>query len=264
MKIRLDLLLVQRGLRATRSAAQREILAGNVFVNGRLADKPGAPFAPDAHIELKAKNPYVSQGGRKLEGALREFGVDPREKICLDVGASTGGFTDCLLQHGARKIFAVDVGKGQLDWKLRHDPRVVVLEEVNARYLTLEQIGEPVDLVTVDVSFISLKLVLPALQPIVKPAGEFIVLVKPQFEAGRAKVKRGGVITDPRVHLEVLTELVRFLEDERHLCVINATFSPVKGPAGNIEFFLHMVNSLDSRRPLKLEQLVVEAHRLRR
>ncbi|MBI1741722.1 TlyA family RNA methyltransferase [Candidatus Acetothermia bacterium] len=259
-KQRLDILLVERKLFETRSAAQREILAGNVFVNGQLADKPGTQISVDSKIEIRAKNPYVSQGGLKLEKALREFAIDVTGKICLDIGASTGGFTDCLLQHGAKKIFSVDVGKGQLDWKLRNDPRVVVLEEVNARYLKPEQIGELADLATVDVSFISLKLVLPALIPIVEPDGVFILLVKPQFEAGREHVGRGGVVKSREIHLAVLRELTHFIQNQLKLSVINGTFSPIKGPAGNIEFLLHVLNSSDKQNPLNLEQIVSGGH----
>ncbi len=259
-KQRLDLLLVERKFFDSRSSAQREILAGNVLVNGQLADKPGTQFSMYAQIEIKAKNPYVSQGGLKLEKALKEFSIDVADKSCLDVGASTGGFTDCLLQHGAKKVFSVDVGKGQLDWKLRNDPRVIVLEEINARYLQPEQIGERVDLATVDVSFISLKLVLPAIQPIVKSNGECVLLVKPQFEAGREQVGRGGVVKDSLVHHRVLTEVVSMLEKAQKLSLFNATFSPFKGPAGNIEFLLHVLNGPDESRPVDLAKIVRDAH----
>ncbi len=257
---RLDLLLIDRGFFSSRSAAQREILAGNVFVNHQLADKPGALVAIDASIEIKQKSPYVSVGGLKLEKALREFRIDATSKVCVDIGASTGGFTDCLLQHGAKKVHAVDVGKGQLDWRLRNDPRVVVLEDVNARYLKPEQIGEQVDLATVDVSFISLKLILPPLKTIVKGGGDIIALVKPQFEAGKAKVKRGGVVKDKKVHLEVLQGLARFLVEELKLSLLNATFSPIQGPAGNIEFFLHLKNAEGASEEIDFERLVEEAH----
>lgn len=257
---RLDLLLVERGLFSSRSAAQREILAGNVFVNHQLADKPGALVAVDASIEIKRRSPYVSQGGLKLEKALREFQIDITDKVCIDIGASTGGFTDCLLQHGAEKVYAVDVGKGQLDWKLRNDPRVVVLEGVNARYLKPEQIGERVDLATVDVSFISLKLILLPLKAIVKGGGDILALVKPQFEAGKGKVKRGGVVEDKKVHLEVLQGLAHFTVEELNLSVLNATFSPIKGPAGNIEFLLHIKNASGASLELDFESLVRQAH----
>ncbi|OGF55241.1 MAG: RNA methyltransferase [Candidatus Fraserbacteria bacterium RBG_16_55_9] len=259
-KKRLDLYLVERGLCKSRTAAQRAIVAGLVFVNGQRVDKPATPVAEDAHIELKERPRYASQGGFKLEKALHTFHVDVQRKTCLDIGASTGGFTDCLLQHGAAKVYAVDVGKGQLDWNLRNDPRVVVMEDVNARYLQLEQIGEYVDLVTIDVSFISLRLILPAANLIVKPAGDVIALVKPQFEAGREHVQRGGVVKDPEVHRQVLEELAQSAMRELGFSVMNATFSPFKGPAGNIEFFLQFVNESGVKVSLDFESLVAEAH----
>jgi 23S rRNA (cytidine1920-2'-O)/16S rRNA (cytidine1409-2'-O)-methyltransferase len=259
-KQRLDLLLVERKFFDSRSSAQREILAGNVFVNGQLTDKPGLQLAVNSQIEIRAKNPYVSQGGLKLEKALKEFSIDVTDKICLDVGASTGGFTDCLLQHGAKKVFSIDVGKGQLDWKLRNDPRVIVLEEINGRYLKPEQIGELVDVATVDVSFISLKLILPALQPIVKPDGDFVLLVKPQFEAGRRQVGRGGVVKSAETHRAVLCELVSFFVNELQLSVLAGTFSPFKGPAGNIEFLLHLRHSLAEKHAVNWDQIVSQAH----
>jgi len=257
---RLDLFLVEGGFFSSRSAAQREILAGNVFVNNQLTDKPGALVTPDARIEIKRRSPYVGVGGFKLEKALREFQINVSSRVCVDIGASTGGFTDCLLQHGAQKVYAVDVGKGQLDWKLRCDPRVVVLEDVNARYLKPEQIGESVDLATVDVSFISLKLILPPLKVIVKEGGDIIALVKPQFEAGKGKVKRGGVVKDKNVHLEVLQGLARFSVEELELSMLNATFSPIKGPAGNIEFFLHLKNAKGVSKEIDFVKLVEETH----
>ena len=240
-KKRLDLLLEERGLFRSRSQARWAILAGEVLVDGRVVDKPGAQVRADARIELRERPRYVSRGGLKLEWALRAFGVDVQGKVAVDVGASTGGFTDCLLQHGARRVYAVDVGYGQLDWRLRRDERVVVLERVNARYLRPEQLGEAVDLATIDVSFISLKLILPPLRAVVKPAGELIALVKPQFEAGRAQV-RGGVVRDPEVHLQVLEELAHFT-GEIGLSLLGATWSPLLGPEGNIEFFLYLRNA---------------------
>lgn len=260
LKQRLDLLLVERKLVATRAQAQRAILSGQVLVNGQISDKPGTQLPCDVTIEVKALPRYVSQGGLKLEKALRTFQIDPRGKVCLDVGASTGGFTDCLLQRGAKKVYAVDVGKGQLDWKLRTDPCVVVLEGINARYLTPVQIGEPIDLATIDVSFISLKLILPPLQEIVRPNGDLIVLVKPQFEAGRENVRRGGVVKDASVHQCVLEDLMRFAQDQLKLSVVNATFSPIKGPAGNIEFFLHIVSEPQKSAPIDWARLVEQAH----
>ncbi len=261
VKQRLDLLLVARGLCATRAQAQRAIAAGLVLVNGQILDKPGAQVPSDAHIELKEKPRYVSQGGIKLEHALRFFQLDVTDKVCLDIGASTGGFTDCLLQHGAKRVYAVDVGKGQLDWKLRTDPRVVALEEINARYLKLAQTGELVDLVTVDVSFISLKLVLPPLKEIAKPKGDLICLVKPQFEAGREHVTRGGVVKDSLLHQRVLEDLAGFVQTQLKLSVVNATHSPIKGPAGNIEFFMHIRNESSQSATIDWARLVEQAHK---
>jgi 23S rRNA (cytidine1920-2'-O)/16S rRNA (cytidine1409-2'-O)-methyltransferase len=260
-KRRLDLLLVERGLFGARARAQRAIAAGLVFVNGQIIDKPGAQVSVDAHFEVKEKLRYVSQGGLKLEKALRVFQIDVTDKICLDVGASTGGFTDCLLQHRAKRVYAVDVGKGQFDWKLRTDSRVVILEEINARYLKLDQVGETVDIATIDVSFISLKLIVPPLKEIVKPGGDLIALVKPQFEAGREKIQRGGVVKDSSVHQRVLEDLARFAQDQLKLSVVNATFSPIKGPAGNIEFFLHIRNEPHQSVLMSWAGLVEQAHR---
>lgn len=260
-KQRLDLLLIDRGLFNSRAQAQRAIAAGLVLVNGQIIDKPGAQVPVDAHIEVKEKSRYVSQGGLKLEHALRVFHIDVTDKICLDVGASTGGFTDCLLQHGAKRVYAVDVGKGQLDWKLRTDHRVIVLEEINARHLKPEQIGELVDIATVDVSFISLKLILPPLKEIMKPKSDLICLVKPQFEAGREHVRRGGVVKDLSVHQRVLEDLARFVQDQLQLSVVNATHSSIRGPAGNIEFFMHIVSEPQQSAPIDWARLVEHAHK---
>lgn len=260
-KKRLDVALVERGRYKSRAAAQRAIRAGEVFVNGQLVDKPATPVPPDAEIEIKGRPKYVSQGGVKLERALREFDIEVQGRTCLDVGASTGGFTDCLLQHGARKVYAVDVGTGQLDWSLRNAPRVTVMEGINARYLRLEQIGEQVNLATVDVSFISLEQILPALKAIVKPGGTLVALVKPQFEAGREHVRRGGVVKDPHVHRAVLEGLSEFITRELKLSVVGATYSPVTGPAGNIEFFISMKNEPARSQRIDWEELVVRAHR---
>ena len=259
-RTRLDLALVDLGLSRSRAAAQRAIRAGEVFVDGQLVDKPATPIDPDAQIQLVQKPRYVSQGGKKLEKALQAFTLNVDGTVCLDIGASTGGFTDCLLQHGARKVYAVDVGKGQLDWSLRNDERVVVLEDVNARYLTLETIGEPVDLGTVDVSFISLGKVLPAITKIVKPEGELVALVKPQFEAGRDQVQRGGVVKDAAVHETLLRELAEHVQTELELSVVNATHSPITGPAGNIEFLLHLLAVKVESRTIDWETVVATAH----
>ena len=215
-------------------------MAGRIKVDGQIVYRPGHMVNPEAQIEVVAPAPYVSRGGEKLAGALIDFRVDPHEMVCLDVGSSTGGFTDCLLKHGAARVHCVDVGKGQLDWRLRNDPRVVVHEGLNARYLTFDDIGEPIELATVDVSFISLRLIIPPLTELVIPNGEVIALVKPQFEAGRENVKRGGVVRDPEIHLAVLHGLAAFIEKETPWRITAATYSPLRGPAGNIEYFFHL------------------------
>ncbi|HEU68390.1 MAG TPA: TlyA family RNA methyltransferase [Candidatus Acetothermia bacterium] len=243
-KERLDVLLVARGEAPSRAQAQALIRAGRVRVEGTLLDKPGAQVSMDAAIEVSAPPRYASRGGDKLEAALAAFGVDPQGKVCLDVGSSTGGFTDCLLQHGAQRVHALDVGRGQLDWKLRRDPRVVVHEGLNARFLRPEDIGERVDLATVDVSFISLRLVLPPLATIVKPGGDVIALVKPQFEAGREAVRR-GVVRDPAVHQAAVDGVAAFAEQELDWTVRGSTPSPLLGPAGNREFFLRLYRPLE-------------------
>lgn len=259
--IRLDRALVERQFFPSRSGAQRAIRAGEVFVDGRLVDKPATPIHPDAQIQLAEKPRYVGQGGRKLEEAIQAFSLSVQGAVCLDVGASTGGFTDCLLQHGARTVYAVDVGKGQLDWSLRNDDRVVALEDVNARYLTFAVIGESIDLATVDISFISLRKVLPPIAKIVRPEGELIPLVKPQFEAGRGQVQRGGVVKDPGIHESVLRELAEYVQMELGLSVLDATHSPVTGPAGNVEFLLHLLNAEGRSKTLDWRAIVQSAHK---
>lgn len=241
IKKRLDVLLVERGLAETRTKAQAVIMSGLVYVAGQKADKPGMSFEENVEIEVRgATCPYVSRGGLKLEKALRDFGVDPTGFVCSDSGASTGGFTDCLLQQGAKKVFAIDVGYGQLDWKIRSDPRVVVMERTNVRYVTPEQLGEPLDLSVVDVSFISLRIVLPVIKTFLKEnAGQVLCLIKPQFEAGKDKVGKKGVVRDPAVHKEVLDDFVA-LTKEIGFKILGLTFSPVKGPEGNIEFLAHL------------------------
>ena len=241
IKKRLDVLLVERGYADTRAKAQAIIMSGQVYVADQKADKPGTSYEETAEIEVRgATCPYVSRGGLKLEKALRDFGVDPTGYVCSDSGASTGGFTDCLLQQGAAKVFAIDVGYGQLDWKIRSDPRVVVMERTNVRYVTPEQLGEPLDLSVVDVSFISLRIVLPVIKTFLKPsAGQVLCLIKPQFEAGKDKVGKKGVVRDPQTHKEVLDGFVGMVKD----CgfrILGLTFSPVKGPEGNIEFLAHL------------------------
>ena len=241
IKKRLDVLLTERNLCESRAKAQAVIMAGQVYVAGQKADKPGVSYEETVEIEVRGEAcPYVSRGGLKLEKALRSFGVDPTGFVCSDSGASTGGFTDCLLQQGAKKVFAIDVGYGQLDWKIRSDPRVVVMERTNVRYVTPEQLGEPLDLSVVDVSFISLRIVLPTIMTLLKPnAGQVLCLIKPQFEAGKEKVGKKGVVRDPDTHKEVLDDFLA-LTRELGFTVLGLTFSPVKGPEGNIEFLAHL------------------------
>ncbi|MFQ5812651.1 MAG: TlyA family RNA methyltransferase [Anaerolineae bacterium] len=236
-KKRLDVLLVERGLVESRERGKRLIMAGEVLVNGQVMDKPGMRVAGGADIRLRAKPPYVSRGGLKLEAALDSFAVQVAGAVAADVGASTGGFTDCLLQRGASRVYAIDVGYGQLTWRLRQHPRVVVMERVNVRYL--ESLPEPIDLATVDVSFISLELVLPSVMGWLEPAGDIIALIKPQFEAGRAEVGRGGVVKDPEVHRAVLGKILGWALDHG-LAVRGLIASPLKGPAGNVEFLTHL------------------------
>ena len=240
VKKRLDVLLTEQGYADTRSKAQAIIMIGQVYVNGQKADKPGVSYEETVELEVRgAVCPYVSRGGLKLEKALRDFGVKPEGYVCSDSGASTGGFTDCLLQQGAKKVFAIDVGYGQLDWKIRSDPRVVVMERTNIRYVTPDQLGEPLDLSVIDVSFISLKIVLPAIKELLKPTGQVLCLIKPQFEAGKEKVGTKGVVRDKATHQEVLDNFVA-LADELNFTILGLTFSPVKGPEGNIEFLGHL------------------------
>ena len=240
IKKRLDVLLTEQGYADTRSKAQAIIMAGQVYVNGQKADKPGISYEETVQLEVRGDVcPYVSRGGWKLEKALRDFGVKPEGFVCSDSGASTGGFTDCLLQQGAKKVFAIDVGYGQLDWKIRSDERVVVMERTNIRYVTPEDLGEPLDLSVIDVSFISLSIVLPAIKNLLKPTGQVLCLIKPQFEAGREKVGKKGVVRDPDTHKEVLDNFVS-LANSLDFTIMGLTFSPVKGPEGNIEFLGHL------------------------
>lgn len=241
MKERLDVLLTARGLAPSREKAKALIMSGIVYVNGQKEDKAGTGFPEDAEIELRGSTlRYVSRGGLKLEKAVAEFGVRPEGKICMDVGASTGGFTDCMLQNGAVKVYAVDVGHGQLDWKLRNDARVVCLEKTNIRYATREQVPDEIALSSIDVSFISLSKVLPAVRKLLQTEGEVVALIKPQFEAGREKVGKHGVVRDPEVHREVISSCVRYAE-ENGFRARGLTFSPIRGPEGNIEYLYDLV-----------------------
>ncbi len=259
-KERLDVLLTEKGLAESRSKAQAMIMSGIVFVDGQKVDKPGTTVELEAELTIHGSAcPYVSRGGLKLEKALRDFRVNPTGYVCSDSGASTGGFTDCLLQQGARKVFAIDVGYGQLAWKIRNDPRVVCMERTNIRNVTPEQLGEPLDLSVVDVSFISLKLVLPVIWNLLKPEGQVLCLIKPQFEAGKDKVGKKGVVRDPAIHREVLE---RMLETFREIgfTLRNLTFSPVRGPEGNIEFLAHLTKASGQSIEPDLTALVALAH----
>lgn len=239
MKERLDVLLVKRGLADSREKAKAVIMSGNVFVEGQREDKAGTSFDDKAEIVVKETLAYVSRGGLKLEKAMKEFEMDLNHKICMDVGASTGGFTDCMLMNGARKVYAVDVGHGQLAWKLRNDERVVCMEKTNIRYVTPTDIEEKVDFVSIDVSFISLQKVLPPVKELMREQGEMVCLIKPQFEAGREKVGKKGVVRDSKVHCEVVEETVKFAI-ALGFHVLHLDFSPIKGPEGNIEYLMHL------------------------
>ena len=235
-RLRLDVLMAERGLADSRERAKALIMSGVVYVSGRREDKPGTQVDPDAELEVRGgSQEYVSRGGYKLEKALDFFGVSPEGKTCLDCGASTGGFTHCLLKRGAEKVYAVDVGYGQLAWEIRNDPRVVVMERTNIRYVTPEQIPEPIELAVIDVSFISLRLVLPAVRPLLREGAELVCLIKPQFEAGREKVGKKGVVRDLETHIEVLESFLQYAA-EAGFSVTGMTWSPIKGPEGNIEF----------------------------
>lgn len=259
-KKRLDVLLTERGLQESRQRAQAVIMSGEVFVNGQRVDKPGTAVAEDAQIEVRGGTlAYVSRGGLKLEKAMAAFPIDLNGAVCADIGASTGGFTDCMLQNGAEKVYAVDVGYGQLDWKIRNDERVVCLERTNARYLTREQIPDPLDFVSVDVSFISLGLILPALRPLMKETGQLVCLVKPQFEAGKEKVGKKGVVRDPAVHREVVERFYHQAE-QFDFSVRGMTFSPIRGPEGNIEYLGWLTVGAGNSVPVDFEALVAQSH----
>lgn len=259
-KVRLDVALVERGFLETRAKAQATIMSGQVFVNGQRSDKPGTPVAPDAVIEVRGNTlRYVSRGGLKLEKAMATFPITLTDCVCADIGASTGGFTDCMLQNGAKKVYAVDVGYGQLDWKLRNDARVVCMERTNARYLTHEEIPDELDFASVDVSFISLKLILPALAEVLKEDGQAVCLVKPQFEAGREKVGKKGVVRDPAVHLEVLEYFLEHAK-ENNFTVLGLTYSPIRGPEGNIEYLGYLSREGSEQAGFDLKALVEASH----
>ena len=259
-KERLDVALTARGLAESRQKAQAVIMAGLVYVNGQKQTKAGAPVKPEDHLEVRGKAlPYVSRGGLKLEKAMKRWPITLQGAVCADIGASTGGFTDCMLQNGAKLVYAVDVGYNQLDYRLRTHPQVVCMERTNARYLTREQIPEALDFFSVDVSFISLNLILPALRPLMKEEGEAVCLVKPQFEAGKDKVGKHGVVRDPQVHLEVLEHFLGHAADAG-FTVKDITFSPIEGPEGNIEYLGYLRAGDGPAYEGDLKALVEESH----
>ena len=265
MKKRLDILMTERALAPSREKAKAYIMSGSVYVDGQKEDKAGTMFPEEVSIEVRGNTlPYVSRGGLKLEKAMKNFGVSLEGKVCMDVGASTGGFTDCMLQNGAVKVYSIDVGYGQLDWKLRNDPRVVCMEKTNIRYVLPEHLEEKADFSSIDVSFISLTKVLLPVRNLLTDEGEIVCLIKPQFEAGREKVGKKGVVRDPAVHLEVIEKVIAYAAaihlEPRHL-----SFSPIKGPEGNIEYLLHLKKrpeeqEIISRLNTDPETVVREAH----
>ncbi len=262
MKERLDVLLVQRGLAPSREKAKALIMEGTVYVNGQKEDKAGAGFDPAVPIEVRGQTlAYVSRGGLKLEKAMKEFELSLDGSVCMDIGASTGGFTDCMLQNGAAKVYAVDVGYGQFAWKLRQDPRVVCMEKTNIRYVTPEDIGEPLDFASVDVSFISLTKVLEPAQKLLKEQAQMVCLIKPQFEAGREKVGKKGVVRDPAVHLEVIERVLAYAVS-LGFSVLHLSYSPIKGPEGNIEYLVHLKNDqlASMEEQVMPERVVAQAH----
>ena len=260
-KERLDILLVDRGIITSRERAKTSIMAGKVFVDGRRVDKAGEKVPVTANIEYKGeKLPYVSRGGLKLEKAMKNFPITLEGKVCMDIGASTGGFTDCMLQNGASKVFSIDVGYGQFAWELRTDERVVCMERTNIRYVKPEDLGELVDFASIDVSFISLKKIMPATIELLKDKGEVVALIKPQFEAGKEKVGKKGVVRDIEVHKEVVFGIIDYLI-EHNLNVLGVSYSPIKGPEGNIEFLVYFTKDMERESTFVREDVdkVVEA-----
>ncbi|MDU2489175.1 MAG: TlyA family RNA methyltransferase [Clostridium celatum] len=262
-KERLDILLVEKGICESREKAKTNIMAGLIFVDGQRVDKAGEKVKVDADIVFKGeKLKYVSRGGLKLEKAMNTFGIDLTDKVCMDIGASTGGFTDCMLQNNASKVFAVDVGYGQFAWKLRTDERVVCMEKTNIRYVTPEDIGVALDFASIDVSFISLRTIMPAVKALLGDKGEVVALIKPQFEAGRDKVGKKGVVRDKEVHLEVINTIVNFLM-ENELNVLGLSYSPIKGPEGNREYLVYFTKDKEKEGNFELSQIedvVNESH----
>ena len=263
VKQRLDQYLVDHNMVESRSMAQSMIMAGEVYINEQKAVKAGENVTGEERIEVRGKRlQYVSRGGLKLDKAMKVFSIDLSEKICMDIGASTGGFTDCMLQNGAKSVYAVDVGYGQLAWKLRQDPRVINLERTNIRYVTKAQVMEDIDFFSVDVSFISLKLVLPVAYALLAPNGSGVCLIKPQFEAGRENVGKKGVVRDPKVHVAVIEQALRFTK-EIGFCVSGLDYSPIRGPEGNIEYLMY-VKKQGEDTAFDIETLVTKSHTLDR
>ncbi len=261
MKERLDVLLVKQNLAPSREKAKAMIMAGSVLVDGQREDKAGSMFPDTVKLTIKGHTlPYVSRGGLKLEKAMTHFDLSLDGKVCMDVGASTGGFTDCMLQNGAVKVYSVDVGHGQLDWKLRNDPRVVCMERTNIRYVTPEDLEEKAEFVSIDVSFISLTKVLPPVRELMEDGAEMVCLIKPQFEAGREKVGKKGVVRDPAVHREVIGKVVDFARS-LSFGVLHLEFSPIKGPEGNIEYLLHLRKQEEGQGEVDIRGVVEQAHR---
>ena len=262
-KERLDVLLVDKGICTSRERAKTNIMAGLIFVDGQRVDKAGEKVSVDADIVFKGEElKYVSRGGLKLEKAMNTFGIALTNKVCMDIGASTGGFTDCMLQNHASKVFSVDVGYGQFAWKLRTDERVVCMERTNIRYVTPEDIGVPLDFASIDVSFISLRTIMPAVKNLLGDKGEVVALIKPQFEAGREKVGKKGVVRDIEVHLEVVNKIVNFLI-ENDFNVLGLSFSPIKGPEGNREYLVYFTKDKEKEGTFELSQIddvVRESH----
>ena len=265
-KERLDVLLVQQGLANSRELAKAYIMAGNVYVDGQKEDKAGSMFEETAKIEVRGNTlKYVSRGGYKLEKAMDVFGIRLDGKICLDIGASTGGFTDCMLQNGASKVYAIDVGYGQFAWKLRNDERVVCLEKTNVRYVTHEQVPDEGDFASIDVSFISLTKVLPAVLGVLGEKGQLVCLIKPQFEAGREKVGKKGVVRDSSVHREVIEMIVEYVRTQS-LGILGLDFSPIKGPEGNIEYLIYLDKSQSGMHEdevqARVDTVVAQSHKI--
>ena len=267
-KERLDILLVEKGIFTSRERAKKNIMAGKIFVDGQRVDKAGEKVNIDAEIIFKGQEmPYVSRGGLKLEKAMKEFDITLNDKVCMDIGASTGGFTDCMLQNGASKVFSVDVGYGQFAWKLRTDPRVVCMERTNIRYVTPEDIGEKINFASIDVSFISLKKIMPATINLLSDDGEVVALIKPQFEAGREKVGKKGVVREKSTHIEVIEKVADFAA-EIGFTILGLDYSPIKGPEGNIEYLIHLKNSNEGYEynkeefKITIEKVVDNSHNL--